>query len=219
MRKIVIFGNNEFSVLVYNYFLQLDYQISGFVVDDEYLTSKSFCGLPIIGSSEITKIYPPSDYDLFVAVGYSKMNTIRQLKYNEFKKLGYSFANLIHSSSIIFPNAKIGTNCMVLENCVIQSNVEIKNNTLIWANSTICHDSILGENCFIASQVCINGFVNIKDNSFLGANSTIRNNITIAKYSLIGSGCTVLEDTKEKSILKSLKPSEIPVDSLEIKSY
>ena len=64
------------------------------------------------------------------------MNTIRQSKYEIFKKLGFTFTSFIHENSYISKEAIIGENCLILENQTIQKGVEIKNNVFLGAAIT-----------------------------------------------------------------------------------
>jgi tetrahydrodipicolinate N-succinyltransferase len=48
--------------------------------------------------------------------------------------------------------------------------------------------------------VAIAGSSTIEPYCFLGTNCTLRNGIKIAKDCVIGAGCVILEDTKEKEV-------------------
>jgi len=214
MKKLLIWGNSEFAEHIFYQFKQnSNYDIAAFVVDAEYNTKSTLLNLPVENFENIEEKYPPAEYNMFIALGYSKMNTLRELKYKQAKEKGYELVSFIHPSSIVAENVKIGENCFIFENNVIQPFCKLSNNIFVYASSTICHHSIIENNVFIASNVCINGYVNIKKNSFIGASATIRNNITIEEKGLIGSGCTILENTKPEQVYKSINSQLLDITS------
>ena len=202
MKKIIVFGNSDFAELA-TYYLQKQYEIEAYCVDKDFIKESCFLSKPVVPFEEIVHFYPPEKFNLFVAVGYHKRNTIRQEKIEMANDYGYKFVNYIHPSAIIDNSAKIGYNCLILENSVIQPFVVLGNGSIMWVNSTLCHHSIVGDYCFIASNVCINGYVTIKDNCFIGAGVIIRDKITINKNNLIGAGCTIQSDTDEGAVYKN----------------
>jgi carbonic anhydrase/acetyltransferase-like protein (isoleucine patch superfamily) len=71
--------------------------------------------------------------------------------------------------------------------------------------------------CFISSHVVISGFTIIENNCFIGVNSTFRDGITIAPFTLIGAGATIMSSTKEKAVYLAPKPFEMDKLSTELK--
>lgn len=215
--KVIIFGNSDFAKLIYFYLKEeKKYEIVGFCVDDEFIKEKTFCGLKIIPFSQI-KQYPPKEYKIIVAIGYQKINTIREAVFKRFKNLGYNFISYVHKSAVLAQDFKIKENCIILENVVIQPFCEVNENTIILPRSVICHDAKIGKNCFIASCVCVNGYTIINNNTFLGAGSVIRDKIAIGCKNLIGAGCSILNSTEDNYVCKSDKNIQILRNSEEIK--
>ena len=103
-KNLVIFGIGDFAYLVHYYLrTDSDYNVNAFCVDDNYCNAQSFDNLPLIPYSRLKEEYPPENTDLFVAIGYSKLNSIREKIYNKLKTEGYKFINYIHSTSISPP--------------------------------------------------------------------------------------------------------------------
>ncbi len=202
MKKLIIFGNSDFAQLV-TYYLEKQYDIVAYCVDNEYISGNSFMAKPLVSLENVKEIYPPNEYCMFVAIGYHKMNTIREEKFKYLKELGYSFATYIHPSAVISESASVGQNCMIFENSVMQSYSVLNDSCIMFANSTICHHSVVDPFCFIASNACINGYVNIKNNSFIGAGAVIRDKITIGHHNLIGAGCVIQEDSSPFMVYKN----------------
>jgi len=212
MKKIIIFGIGSFAKLV-SFYLQEKYEIIAYSTHQDFILNDTFLNKPLIAFEDIEINYPPSKYNFFIAIGYSKMNSIRERIYNLVKLKGYDCISYIHPSATITSGFIATENTLILENTVIQPFVHIGKNVIIWANSTICHDCIINDHVFIASNCCINGFVEIKNNVFIGAGATIRDKIIIGEKSLIGAGCTVLNSLPKEFVCKAQNNTILSVDA------
>lgn len=200
-KKLVIFGAGDIAELAHFYFeTDSDYEVVAFSIDSDYLTDASFCGLPVIPFEEITTFYPPDQYELFVAFGYSKLNALRKEKYNEAKKKGYSLATYISSYATILNKQNIGENCFILEDNTIQPFVNIGNNVTLWSGNHIGHHSTICDHCFITSHVVVSGGVVIKEQCFIGVNATLRNHITLGDKCVIGAGTLLLSSAEPEGL-------------------
>ncbi len=209
MKKVVIFGTGDIAELAHYYFCRdTDHEIVAFTVDKEFKNADSFGGLPVIDFSNIQEYYPPYDYQMFIAVSYSKVNKVRAQKYEQAKEKGYQLASYVSSRATIFDNVKIGDNCFILEDNTIQPFAKIGNNVTLWSGNHIGHHSSINDHCFISSHVVISGGVVIEPYCFIGVNSTIRDHVTIGKECVIGAGSLILEDAQERGVYTA-KPAEL----------
>lgn len=212
MKKVVIFGVGEFAQIAFLY-LSKDstYEVAAFTVHEKYMKEMKVCGLDVIPFEQLTKTYPPEEYLLFIAVGYSRLNKVRAEIYNSCKNNGYSFISYLNSKATEWGSIEIGSNCFIFENNVIQPFVKIGSDTIIWSGNHIGHNTTIGNHCFIASHAIIAGNVKIGDYCFVGINATIREGVSIASGCLIGAGAVILSDTKENEIyaVKGTKPASI----------
>jgi sugar O-acyltransferase (sialic acid O-acetyltransferase NeuD family) len=219
IKKVVIIGNTSNARLAKFFFLtDSEYDTAAFSVNREYITSEEFEGLPVVALEDITSKYPPSEFEAFVAVGYTNMNKIREQLYNQCKDMGYKMANYISSRSTFLTQYPPGDNCFILEDNTIQPYAKIGNNVVLWSGSFIGHDVTIEDHNFIASQVAVSGFVTIKRNCFIGTNATLRDAITIAPETLIAAGAIIMKDSVEKgvyfparSILSDKRSDEIKI--------
>lgn len=119
MKKIIIFGLNMFSEIMY-YHLSKDeqYEVCAFTVDDEYCTCTTFMGKEVIPFSEVGKKFPPSECEVALTVGYKNMNELRRNKFIQLKEHGYNVLNYIHKSSACF-HKHMGEGNIILENSTI----------------------------------------------------------------------------------------------------
>jgi sugar O-acyltransferase (sialic acid O-acetyltransferase NeuD family) len=218
-KKLIIVGTSNNAKLAKFYFdNDSEYKVVGFAVDSEYIEKNEFCGLQIFSLQQIQISHPPSEYDLFVAIGYKRMNKIRQEKYSELKKFGYKFPNYISSKCSFLTQEKIGDNNFILEDNTIQPFVKIGSNNVFWSGNHIGHDVEIGDHNFITSHVVISGFTKVGNNCFFGVNSTFRDAISIADFNLIAAGAIIMKDTKEgdvylpnRSILSDKKSFDIEI--------
>jgi sugar O-acyltransferase (sialic acid O-acetyltransferase NeuD family) len=204
MNKIVIFGTGDIAEIVNFYFSHdTQYKIAAFTADEEYIKNDTFLGLPVIPFANVESTYPPTKFDMFVALSYTGVNKVRAKKYYEAKNKGYKLITYICSRSVFWGDTQVGDNCFILENQTIQPFVKIGNNVTIWSGNHIGHHSTIGDHCFVSSHVVISGHVNIEPYCFLGVNCTIRNGIKVARECVIGAGTTILDDTIEKGVYKN----------------
>jgi sugar O-acyltransferase (sialic acid O-acetyltransferase NeuD family) len=204
MRKIVIFGGGELGEVALYYFTHdTPYQVVAFTLDSDYIEKDNFNNLPVVPFQEIEQHFPASEYDFFVALSYSKLNSLRQLKYTQAKLKGYKLASYISSRALVANNVVIGDNCFILELNNIQPFVKIGNNVTLWSGNHIGHHSEIADNCFLASHVVVSGGVKILENCFIGVNATLYDHITIAKNNVIGAGAIMSKSTEEDAIYRA----------------
>jgi len=218
LKKVIIFGTGDFAQLVH-YYLTHDsqYEIIAFTANKQFINNEKLFGLPVVPFEEIESKYPPTDFDMFIAIAYSKINKTRASIFQEAKNKGYDLISYINSKTTTWDDLTIGENCFIFENVVIQPFVKIGNDVIIWSGNHIGHHSIINDHCFITSHVVISGNVIIEPYCFLGVNSTLRDGIHIAKECVIGAGAVILEDTKEKGVYSVNSAKLLPMNSNELK--
>ena len=218
IKKLLIFGVGNFSQTVYRYFKRYtDYKIMGFI-DDNTENIKVINKLPVFSLEEVFQKMPNDKYIIFVAVGYKKMNNLREKYFNIFKDKGYKMASFIHPNVIWWDDSLIGENCFIFENNIVQSGVKIGNNTILWSGNHIGHHSLIDENVWITSHAVIYSHVQIKNNCFIGSNANIKENIICGESSFIGAGSNIWANTNKKSVysVKQTKPLSLNSDILNV---
>jgi sugar O-acyltransferase (sialic acid O-acetyltransferase NeuD family) len=201
MKPLIIFGvGDNASVALFYFKHDSPREIVAFTVDKKYIQKPAFCGLPVVDFDQVASQYPPNQYDMFIAVGYSKMNQIRAQKCGEAKEKGYVLASYISSKAIISPGVPLGENSFILENNTVQPFAKIGDHVTLWSGNLIAHHSTIGDNSFIACQAVISGRVQVGENCFIGNNVTLRDHITIGKHCVIGAGALVVKDTKDYGV-------------------
>jgi sugar O-acyltransferase (sialic acid O-acetyltransferase NeuD family) len=216
-KPLVIVGDGETAQIAYEYFTcDSPLSVVSFAVEREYKSCCSLNGLPIIPLDELTDIYPPAAFQLFIAISSIKMNRVRTRLYSMLKSIGYEFATYVSSRSFVWRNVEYGENCFIFENNTIQPFVRIGNNVVLWSGNHIGHNTTIRDNVFVTSQVVVSGFCDIGENSFLGVNSTIINNITVGKDCFIGAGALIQKDANDGFVYQSVGTEPSKVGSLRL---
>ena len=219
MRDIVIFGTGQIAELAHFYF-QHDSQhvVKAFVVDGAFKKEDSFQGLPVVAFEDAATSFPPAGHGAFVALSYSKLNSIRTAKVAAMKDKGYQLASYISSRASIFPTTRPGPNAFILEDNTIQPFVKIGENVTLWSGNHIGHHSVIEDNVFIASQVVISGNCHIKKSCFLGVNATLRDGVTIGERSVVGMGACVLGDCEDETVFPAPKTEPAAIKSSRLRN-
>ena len=216
-KNLLIVGTGPQAQIARDYFSEFtNYKVVGFACHREFKKIDEIYGLPLVTIENLPQDYPPDDIEVFVAIGYKKMNKIRQSVFMEIKNLGFRFANFIHPRATVCKTAEIGENVFIFEENTIQPYVRIGKNTVLWSGNHVGHHSVVGDHCFISSQVVISGNVKIENNVFIGVNATIIDNIVIKRYSLIGAGAIIKKDTFKNEVYISSDSKKINKNSKDI---
>jgi len=201
MQKLFIVGDGETAELAYEYFTHdSPHEVVAFCVEREFAKRDQLFGLPVVHFEEVERIYPPEDYQAFVAISYTKLNRVRARLYQATKRKGYQLVSYVSSRAFVWRNVEIGENCFIFENNVIQYAVRLGNNVVLWSGNHIGHQTIIHDNVFISSHVVVSGYCEVGENCFLGVNSSIANNVSIARDCLIGMGAVIHKNTEERKV-------------------
>jgi sugar O-acyltransferase (sialic acid O-acetyltransferase NeuD family) len=216
-KRLVIFGTGDIAQIAHSYFcVDSNYDVVAFTVDQAYVATPEFCGLPVVPFERVNALYSPSDHSIFIALSYTKLNTIRRQKYEAAKTNGYTIASYISSRANVLNGGRIGENCFILEDNTIQPFSKIGDNVTLWSGNHIGHHSTIGSHTFIASHVVVSGGVEIGQQCFIGVNATLRDHIKIGDRCVIGAGALILNDTEPEGVYmaKATERSRVPSTKL-----
>jgi sugar O-acyltransferase (sialic acid O-acetyltransferase NeuD family) len=217
-RKALIFGAGDFA-RVACFYLTHDspVEVAAFTVHDRVINETEIMGLPVVAWERVLVTHPPSDYDIFVAIGYSKVNKNRAAIFDEAIAAGYEVITYVCSKATTWPGLNVGKGSFIFENNVIQPFVTIGSNTVLWSGNHIGHDSKIGNNVFITSHVVISGNCVVGDNTFIGVNATVRDGITIGRDCVVGAGTVLLRDAPADSVFKATSTPPAAIASGELR--
>ncbi len=214
MKKAIIFGIGIFTE-TFQFYLDQDksIQICGYTVDSKYRNCDEYNGLPLVDFETVEETFPPAEYGIYICVGYTKMNTIRENIFHAAQKKGYEILSYYHPSAIINSKA-MGLGNIVLENVWLDIFTEIGNGNIFYSNTVIGHHTTIGDfNCFSSSTV--GGCCRIGSNSFLGLKSIIKDKIVVADKTLIGAACYIHKNTKPGDVYANSSTKKLDrIDSM-----
>jgi len=201
MSRIVIFGIGRGANVATRYLSDdSSHEIVAYTVDDEYADRKEFMGCPVIPFSRIEKEVPPEESQMFVPLGFQRMNALRAEKFAAAKAKGYALVSYISSRILAWGKPRIGENCFILEGNVFNYDVTIGSNVVMWSANHVGDLSIIEDHVFVSSHVVLSGEVTIGANSFLGVNATISNYVHVGARCYIGANTLIAQDTPPDSV-------------------
>jgi sugar O-acyltransferase (sialic acid O-acetyltransferase NeuD family) len=213
-KPIVVFGFGNMAEVAHFYFTRdSDRTIEAFTIDRDFITEPAFQGLPVVPFDEVPTRFPAAEYDMFVAIGYSKVNAVRREKYLAVKSAGYAVASYVSRQATTLNEGRIGENCLILEDNTIQPYATIGNNVVLWSGNHIGHHSIVRDHCFLSSHIVVSGGVEVGESCFIGVNATLRDHIKVGERCVIGAGALILADTEPEGVYVGTATPRSPVPS------
>ena len=219
MRPVVVFGVGQVAEVIHYYIdHESDRRVAAFSVDAAYVKESSHLGLPVVPFEDVVASFPPTEYDMFVAVSFRGVNQGRKDKVEEAISKGYALVGHISPRAVVWSGFQLHPNTFIMENNVIQPYVKVGRNVIMWSGNHVGHHTSIEDHCFIASQAVISGAVVIGEGSFVGVNATIRDNVTIGKRNVIGAGALILKDTEDEAVYIGPAGTLLPKKSSELRS-
>ena len=201
MKSLIVFGTRQIAEVCSFYFdHDSDYRVVAFTADGAFLEMSEFRGRPVVPFEEVATRFPPDRHDMFIAIGYGKMNQLRSNKFAAARALGYTLARYVSSRAITWPGLALGQNSFIMEANVVQPFASIGSDTILWSGNHIGHHARIGDHCFLASHIVVSGDADIGDHCFIGVNATLRNGVKIAPRCLIGAGALIMKDTEPDQV-------------------
>jgi sugar O-acyltransferase (sialic acid O-acetyltransferase NeuD family) len=193
--SVVIFGTGNFASLAW-YCLTHDshLRVEAFTVDRPFISRsrQGHLGLPIVPFDELEKNYPPSQIDLFIPLGYQLINGLRKERFLQAKARGYRFASYVSSHASVWPDLKMGENCMIHEHAKIDAGVCLGDDVVVRNGAHIGHDGRIGAHGFVASQAVLGPRVQMGARAFVGVGAVVREGVLLGERCFIGTGSVLL---------------------------
>jgi sugar O-acyltransferase (sialic acid O-acetyltransferase NeuD family) len=191
-QKVIVYGASGHGKVIIDILELCQCSIEAVIDDDEEKWGKSISNHTIQSSTEILDAYQnTNDVCFTIAIGN---NAIRKEKACYIKEKGYSFATVIHPSSIIAKDVSIGIGTVIMAGAVINSDSIIGEHVTINTGSTVDHDCHIGNFAHISPGVNLAGNVTIGAGSHICIGSTVIPGITIGDDVIVGAGASVIRD-------------------------
>lgn len=202
MMDIAIYGAGGFAREMFwmlDSFLDSQYRVISFVVDDKYYDSspKDIYGIPVRREDYLLDY--SSHVGIVMAIG---SNDARQEIYNKFKDCPYvSFPIVVHPSTIIAPDVEIGEGTIIRGASLLSVNVKVGRGVILNGSTNLGHDVTIGDFCSVMPRSTISGNVTIKDKTAIGAMSFILEKKTIGSNTVVAPGSVVLRSFPDNVIV------------------
>lgn len=214
---MIIFGTGSAAREIY---LELmhhpssTHEVVAFSKDDQYVQNdEKLFDLPVVPFSQVEEQYPPSAFEMMVAVIDLKYMATRVEKFTAAKEKGYTLASCVSGNAMVWPPVDMGENCFIGSDVVINPSAKIGDNVFISPGIVIPHDTVIGDHSFFAVGVAMAGCVTIEPHCFFGAGAILRNNVTIGHHCVIGTGAVILSDTDPYGVYMAQPAEKLPISS------
>lgn len=191
-KDIIIFGYSGHAYVVCDICISMNKRIIGYLE----ATAKKFnpYNLTHLGhesSEKVLEMLFTNDY--YIAIGNNKIRAKIQANLLN-KGIKHLASNVIHSSAVISPKAKLTSGIMVAQNTVINALAQIETGVVCNTSAVIEHEVKIGKYSFIGPNATLLGAVEVGSFSFIGANSVIKQGVKIGNNVTIGAGAVVIRD-------------------------
>ena len=183
---IYIIGAGGHGQVVADALITLGFVLKGFL--DDSLNLKEVSGIPVIGPIKLAK---ELEGKFIVAIGDNKT---RKKIVETLDLPDDRYFILIHPSSTIGRDVKIGVGTMIIGGVVINTKTKIGKHVIVNTSSSLDHHNIVGDFVHIAPGTHTGGEVRIEEGSFLGIGTSVLPRINIGKWTKIGAGAVVIKD-------------------------
>lgn len=208
MRNLIIFGDTSFAERLYQIiFLEGKDKVIAFTQEKEFLSKNTIRGLPVIPFENLVN-YTKESFEIIIAVGYSKLNKLREKIFYLCKEKGFKVATYISLHAIVY-SSDISLGCFISPGVIIGPGCSIGFGNFFECSVVLSHDNIIGNFNFFSTNTVLGGFSSILNYCFLGLHSTIKDNINISSSTLLGASTNVLKSIECENCIYVGNPAKI----------
>lgn len=165
---------------------------------DDTVSADIYKGIERMPFEQYRNLYNSQISKVVIAIGEPDY---RRAIYNKVKSFGYSFANVIHPTVYVSPDAILGEGIIAQMGAMIAVDATVDNNVTLEQYSVIAHDAIVKAHSHISAFVMIAGRCKIGEGTFVGINSALRENIEVGRNTIISMGSIVQKSVPDNVIV------------------
>jgi sugar O-acyltransferase (sialic acid O-acetyltransferase NeuD family) len=175
-----------------------EWNILGFLDDNETLWGKSFLGIEVLGSIDRCNEYPNAYFVSSIANPTNRI--IRRKIWDRVKQHGLKFATLVHPNVVVYDGAMIDEGCVVNANCVIGTCAHLYEDIHVGYGSNIAHETQLMEHTSLGSGVNLSSGVVIGSDCYIGAGVSSTHDIKVKPDTLVSVGSAIDSNATAKDV-------------------
>ena len=175
-----------------------EWEVLGFLDDNEALWGRTFVGKKVLGSIDTCGDYSEAFFVSSIANPTNRI--IRRKIWDRVKGKGLRFATLIHPSVVIYDNVIIDEGSVVNANCVLGTGAHLYEDVHLGYGCNIAHETQLKEHTSLGSGVNLSSGVVVGSDCYIGAGVSSTHDITIKPDTLIAVGSAVVTNATAKDI-------------------
>ena len=194
MKNLIVFGAGDVGkFIVYNIDLfNEEYNILGFMDDDECKVGKELCGLPVFGIDYL-RLNMTDNLSMVIAISSP---VAKEIIVNKLKPYNLEFPIFISSNSWLSKGVTTGCGIIIYPNTSVNYESEINDFVTINAGCSIGHNVKIGRFSTLAPGVSLAGFTEIEENANLGIGCCSRQKVKIGHGSVIGGQAMLIKDVE-----------------------
>lgn len=173
--------------------VSFEWNLKGFIDDDESIWGSKEDGYPVLGGCEYLKKI--GDVYAVCAVGSAK---VRKKIINKLADSQARYATLVDPSVIMSKRIRVGEGSIICAGTIITVDVIIGKHVIVNLDCTLGHDDIINDFVTMYPSVNVSGNVEIGECSELGTGAQIIQGKKIVPNTIIGAGAVVVKDIEEK---------------------
>lgn len=166
--------------------------VSGLIETKEELIGTKILDVQVVSEDQL----PEKDILLVNGVGSLGPNSQREKVFEKYKKLGYTFMQVIHPNAFIAEGVGLAEGVQVMVGCVIQPGVTVADNVIVNTGALVDHDCVIGKHVHLAPGVVLSGNVAVGDFSHLGTGAKVIQGINIGQKVMVAAGATIIKDVE-----------------------
>ena len=220
MEKLVLVGTSSLAGQTLDFVERYQlFDVIGFTVNEAYIKESVFLGKPVFPIEELDKYIDKNNVKLFSTVTwYNYLNRERKKIFDQLKRAGYKFANLISPHALVYTK-DLGEGNWIHDFAHIGYGVHIGDDNVFRMKCMIGHDSVIGNHNFFAVNTIVGGHDYFNDCCFVGLSALIHNRVVVGNKCVIGGGAIVKRDLPDFSLCVADNSFVKQCDEEKIESY
>jgi sugar O-acyltransferase (sialic acid O-acetyltransferase NeuD family) len=193
--KIIIIGAGGHAESVFNVAISAGYEVLAFI--DDKKAGKALFDKRVIQESQNFSL----DQDTFLAIGVGDNFSREQIVAKYIQKFSLEkFPYLIHSSSNIGAEARIGYGTVIMPNVSVGPKSNVETFCILNTHSSIDHECKISDYASIAPGVHTGGNVSVGVRSAISIGASVKQGVSIGNDSVVGASSLVLHDVPERVV-------------------